>query len=138
VVGEATVDSFLDAHEHTLLFFPGDAERQVESNDAAVILAELMKVFGARVAAALVDKASERPLQRRYRFTAFPAMVFLRGRGYLGAVTRLLDWQDYLDEIEAILTRPISEPPPFRLPATQLPRGLHDEASFDAASGDTP
>ncbi|KAB2920495.1 MAG: hydrogenase-1 expression HyaE [Hyphomicrobiaceae bacterium] len=138
VVNEAMVDSFLDAHEHTLLFFPGDAERLVESSDAAVILGELMKVFGDRIAPALVDKASERLLQRRYRFTAFPAMVFLRGRGYLGCITRLLDWQDYLGEIEALLGRDVSEPPPFRMPATQHPQGLPNGSRFDASSGDMP
>ena len=138
IVTDATVDGFLDAHEHTLLFLPGDAERLVESNDAAVILGELMKVLGDRISPALVDKASERTLQRRYRFTAFPAMVFLRGRGYLGAITRLLDWQDYLDEIEAILGRQVSEPPPFRMPATQHPHGLPNGSRFDASSGDMP
>jgi hydrogenase-1 operon protein HyaE len=90
LVSEANVDAFLDAHEHSLLFFPGDADRLVESNDAAVIVAELMKPFGGRLAPALVEKASERALQRRFRFKTFPAFVFLRRRGYLGAITRLL------------------------------------------------
>jgi hydrogenase-1 operon protein HyaE len=116
LVGEANVDAFLDAHEHSLLFFPGDPDRLVESNDAAVIVAELMKSLGGRVAPALVAQASERPLQRRFRFKSFPAFVFLRRRGYLGAITALLDWQDYFTEIEAILARDPSEPPPFELP----------------------
>jgi hydrogenase-1 operon protein HyaE len=116
LVGEANVDAFLDAHEHSLLFFPGDADRLVESNDAAVIVAELMKPFDGRLAPALVEKASERALQRRFRFKTFPAFVFLRRRGYLGAITRLLDWQDYFAEIEAILACSPSEPPPFNLP----------------------
>jgi hydrogenase-1 operon protein HyaE len=115
VVNEANLDAFLDAHEHSVLFFPGDADRLVESNDAAVILAELMKPYGGRLAPALVEKASERALQRRFRFTTFPAFVFLRYRGYLGAITRLLDWQDYFTEIDAILACEPSEPPPFRL-----------------------
>lgn len=116
LVNEANIDRFLDAHEHSLLFFPGDADRLVESNDAAVIVAELMKPFHGRLAPALVEKASERALQRRFRFKAFPAFVFLRRQGYLGAITRLLDWQDYFGEIEAILACEPSEPPPFNLP----------------------
>lgn len=116
LVGDANVDAFLQAHEHTLLFFPGDPDRLVESNDAAVIVAELMKAFGGRLAPALVEKASERTLQRRFRFKSFPAFVFLRGQGYLGAITGLLDWQDYFTEIEAVLARDPSEPPPFELP----------------------
>jgi hydrogenase-1 operon protein HyaE len=117
LVGEANVDAFLDAHEHSLLFFPGDPDRLVESNDAAVIIAELMKSFGGRLAPALVEQPSERVLQRRFRFKSFPAFVFLRGQGYLGVITGLLDWQDYFTEIEAILARDPSEPPPFALPA---------------------
>ena len=116
LVGEANVDAFLDAHEHSLLFFPGDSDRLVESTDAAVIVAELMKPFAGRLAPALVEKASERALQRRFRFKSFPAFVFLRHRGYLGAITRLLDWQDYFTEIEAILACSPGEPPPFDLP----------------------
>jgi hydrogenase-1 operon protein HyaE len=116
VVSEVNLDAFLDANEHSLLFFPGDADRLVESNDAAVILAELMKPFAGRLAPALVEKTSERALQRRFRFRAFPAFVFLRRRGYLGAITKLLDWQDYFTEIEAILSRSPSEPPRVGLP----------------------
>jgi hydrogenase-1 operon protein HyaE len=116
LVDEANVDAFLDVHEHSLLFFPGDPDRLVESNDAAVIVAELMKLLRSRLAPALVERASERALQRRFRFRSFPAFVLLRRRGYLGAITRLLDWQDYFTEIEAILARDPSEPPPFELP----------------------
>jgi hydrogenase-1 operon protein HyaE len=137
VVGEANVDAFLDAHEHSLLFFPGDAERLVESNDAAVILAELMKPFGGLITPALVEKASERALQRRFRFNAFPAFVLMRRRGYLGVITRLLDWQDYLTEIAEILDREPTEPPSFRLPdgcgTHAAPSStLHTELGIDA------
>jgi hydrogenase-1 operon protein HyaE len=75
-----------------------------------------MKPFGGRLAPALVEKASERALQRRFRFKTFPAFVFLRRNDYLGAITQLLDWQDYFTEIEAILASSPSEPPPFNLP----------------------
>jgi hydrogenase-1 operon protein HyaE len=43
-------------------------------------------------------------------------MVFLRDGGYLGAITRLLDWDDYLERIRAILAARPHEPPPFELP----------------------
>ena len=115
LVTDANLDAFLDAHEHSLLFFAGDPDRLVESNDAAVIVAELMKPFGGRLAPALVERTSERVLQRRFRFKSFPAFVFLRRQGYLGVITGLLDWQDYFTEIEAILAREPTEPPPFEL-----------------------
>ncbi len=55
-------------------------------------------------------------MQRRYRFNAFPALVFLRGSGYLGAICRVLNWQEYLSEIASILALEPSVPPPFELP----------------------
>jgi len=116
LVTEANIDAFLDAHEQSLLFFPGDPDRLVESNDAAVIIAELMKQLSGRLAPALVERAAERRLQQRFRFKSFPAFVFLRRQGYLGAITGVLDWQDYFTAIEAILAREPSEPPPFELP----------------------
>lgn len=116
VVDDATLDAFLEANEHSLLFFPGDADRLVESADAAVILVELAKTFRGRFTPALVAKVAERSLQRRFLFNAFPAFVLMRRTGYLGAITRLLDWGDYLTEIPALLQREVSDPPPFRLP----------------------
>ncbi len=126
VVDEASVDGFLAAHDHSLLFFPGDAERLMESNDVAVILPEIMKVMGGHVTPALVAKSAERALQRRFRFNAFPTVVFMRGAGYLGALSRVLNWADYLSEIPSILAREPTEPPPFRFPdgcyAAGMPR----------------
>ncbi len=119
-VNEQTVDDFLKAHAECVLFFAGDSERLVESDDVAVILPELLKRFP-RIAPALVEKSAERALQLRYRFNAFPALVFLRGEGYLGAISRMLGWQDYLAEIAAILARHPSEPPPYKFPERCAP-----------------
>jgi hydrogenase-1 operon protein HyaE len=116
VVDEGSLDAFLDANEQAVLFFPGDAERLVESNDVAVILPEILKVYGRKLAPALIAKASERQLQRRYRFNAFPAVVFMRGPGYLGVISGVLDWSDYMRAIPEMLAREVSEPPPFKFP----------------------
>jgi hydrogenase-1 operon protein HyaE len=123
-VDEASVDAFLAAHEHSLLFFPGDAERLVESNDVAVILPEILKVYGKRIAPALVAKSSERALQRRFRFNAFPSIVFMRRGGYLGVLSRVLDWSDYLAEIPVLLAREAGDPPPFEFPEGCYSNGL--------------
>lgn len=127
-VDDDTVDGFLKAHAQSVLFFPGDAERLVESNDVAVILPEIVKVFGARLAPALVAKSAERSLQRRFRFNAFPSLVFMRGEGYLGVLSRVLDWSDYMSEIPSILDREASEPPPFRFPDGCHTAGMPREA----------
>lgn len=114
-IDEHTVEAFLAAHEHCVLFFPGDADRLVETTDVAVILPEILKVYRS-IAPALVAPSAERILQRSYRFNAFPTLVFTRRAGYLGVLSRVMDWQDYLADIPAILARDVSEPPPFRFP----------------------
>ena len=119
-VTEDSVDAFAKANGKTVLFFPGDDERLVESGDAAVILPELLKAFPG-LTPALVEKRTERPLQLRYRFNAFPALVFLSGGFYLGAISRVLGWQDYLREIQEILARDPSEPPPYQFPERCAP-----------------
>lgn len=111
-----SLDGFLSGHEEAVLFFSGDAERLDETSDVAVIVPELLKVFGGRLVGGVVARDLERELQRRYRFNAFPALVFLRRGEYLGAVSRMRDWGVYLAEIAEILSRDPSEPPPFKLP----------------------
>ncbi len=120
-VNEATVGAFLRDNEDCVLFFTGDADRLVESDDVAVILPELLKRFP-QLTPALVEKPAERPLQLEYRFNAFPALVFLRKEGYLGAISRLLGWQEYLSEVGAILARDPSEPPPYKFPERCVPQ----------------
>jgi hydrogenase-1 operon protein HyaE len=120
-VNEETVDAFLGANGASVLFFPGDFERLVESADVAVILPEILKQFKGHLTPAVVERKAERALQRRYRFNAFPALVFLQGNGYLGTICRVLDWQDYLAEIADILTRDPSEPPPYQFPEGCIP-----------------
>jgi hydrogenase-1 operon protein HyaE len=124
VLTAETLEGFFAAHGEVVLFFSGDAERLDESSDVAVILPEILKVFGGRVTAAAVARDFERDLQRRYRFAAFPALVFLRGGEYLGAVSRMKDWDVYLSEIAEILSREPSEPPPFKLPDGSAARAL--------------
>jgi hydrogenase-1 operon protein HyaE len=130
-VNEETVDAFLAVHEEAVLFFPGDFERLVESTDVAVILPEILKALGGRLAAAIVERQAERALQRRYRFNAFPALVFLRGAGYLGAITKVLNWPEYLSEIPRILALEPGAPPPFEFPAC-VPASGANGADHDA------
>lgn len=135
-VDENNVDTFLAEHDYVMLFFPGDPERLVESDDVAVILPELMKVFGEVLHPALVVKSAERPLQLRYRFNAFPALVFLRNGGYLGAITRMQDWNDYLQQIADILGREPTMPPAFEFPEGCYSAGLKKGDAQHANSGE--
>lgn len=116
VVDHECLDDIVGEQPHSVLFFAGDAIRLAESNDVAVILPELARAFEGVFRPLVVARGSERELQRRYRFNAFPALVFLRHGEYLGVIPRVLDWQDYVEQIAGILMREVSDPPPFRFP----------------------
>jgi len=116
IVEEDTLDEMVGALEHSVLFFAGDAERMAESNDVAVILPELDKAFAGALTPLVVARAAERALQRRYRFNAYPTLVFLRRGDYLGAIQGVRDWIDYLRQIQAILSSEPGDPPPFAFP----------------------
>ncbi|MGR9044621.1 MAG: hydrogenase [Gammaproteobacteria bacterium] len=106
---------FIFAHDHVVLFFPGDPVQFAESNDVAVILPELLKVLNKSIKAAVVGTGIERELQRQFRFNRWPALVFLKQGNYQGAITGIHNWNDFLEECTQILNAPVSEPPPFDL-----------------------
>lgn len=100
---ENTLEAFLAQQGHSLLFFTGDPKQYPESNDVAVILPELAARFAGRFRVAVVAREAELALQKRFPFSSWPALVFLRGDQYLGAITRVQNWSDYLGEIERLL-----------------------------------
>ena len=116
VVADDEIDVATGALPFVMLFVAGDAERIAESNDVAVVVPELDKALQGVVTPLIAERASEREIQRRYRFNAFPALIFLRHGEYLGAITRIRDWTDYLAEIPEILSREPGDPPPFTFP----------------------
>lgn len=128
VLTNDTLDPFLEANGEVILMVAGDHERLLEVNDAAVILPELAKASAGRLTPAVMARDDEREAQKRYRFSKFPSFVFLRDGGYLGAISRILDWADYVDEINDILAKEASEPPAFKIAGFTAP------AQNDAAS----
>lgn len=116
VVSADTLDDFAAANGDVVLFVGGDWQRHVEVNDVAVILPEILKASNGHLKAAVLDRESERKIQTRYRFNRFPSLIFLRDGGYLGVIQKVLDWADYVTEINEILTREPSPPPQFEFP----------------------
>lgn len=100
---EHTLEPFLAQQAHSLLFFSGDPKQYPESNDVAVILPELAARFAGRFQVGVVAREAELALQKRFPFSSWPALVFLRGEQYLGAITRVQNWSDYLLEIDRLL-----------------------------------
>lgn len=115
-------DRFIGEPGAACLFFPGDYNRLDESADVAVVLPELIAAFDGRLRAGVItDKDTERSLQRRFRFNAFPALVFTRDGGWLGTIQRMQDWSDYMRDIHTILAGNPQEPPAYEFPEACIP-----------------
>ncbi|WP_456404658.1 hypothetical protein [Thiolapillus sp.] len=110
VVDENTLDIFLTEHHEVVLFFAENPKQFPESDDVAMILPELVKAFGGRFQAALVNQADEKKLQGHFGFSAWPSLVFLREGKYLGVISKVQNWDEYLGEINRILQ---AEPAPL-------------------------
>lgn len=116
VVPEDRLEEAISHFPLMALFFPGDFSRVSDSNDVAVVLPELQRVFANEFQAVVADRKDERSMQRRFRFRTYPALVFLRNGEYLGSIERIRDWNDYLVEIRRILDSEASDPPPLNGP----------------------
>ena len=109
-------DEFVNLSGACVLFFTGDPNKFRETNDVAVILPELINVYRGRLRAGVVSRSAEVELQMLYGFKAWPALVFLRDGGFLGTITGVQNWSDYLDEIETLLAAEPTRPPGFKIP----------------------
>lgn len=116
VLSAETLDNFARNVGNMVLMVGGDWRRHVEVNDLAVILPEILKAAGGTLTGAVLDRASERAVQTRFRFNRFPVLIFLRKGAYLGRIQTVLDWADYITEINAVLARTPHDPPPYEFP----------------------
>lgn len=105
-VDAVNVDAFLAGPGDAVLLFTEDLKQHPESGDVAVILPELMKAFHGRFRAAVVARASERGLQKRFGFARWPALVFVRGGDLVGAITGMHDWEDFVTRVRELLDAP--------------------------------
>ena len=125
LVDEASLDDFVQAHASVLLFFTENPLQFPESNDVAVVLPLLMQAFGDRFQAAVVARESERRLHARYPFDGWPALVHLRDGRYVGAISRMQDWEVYLSEIERLLNTAPSGLKGVGIPVVSAERPCH-------------
>ena len=115
VITEESLDKFQRENKEVVLFFTENGNNYPESNDVAIILPELMKAFDGLITPAVVNRESERPLQRKYRFKGYPALVFLRDGQYVGTISKVRDWLEYIDEFKTMLKTDPTPPPAFDL-----------------------
>ncbi len=112
-------DDWLTQPGWQVVYFGGDPKRYPEALDVIVILPELHKAFP-QFAIAVVDPAHERALAKRYGFSLWPTLVFLKDGQYVDMISRVQNWDDYLAQINVILTKSPTRPPSIGIPvATQ-------------------
>jgi hydrogenase-1 operon protein HyaE len=116
LVNEASLEAFAQSHSHVLLFFTENPQQFPESNDVAVVLPLLMQHFGDRFRVGVVAREDERQLHARFPFDGWPSLVLLRDGRYVGAISRMQDWDVYLVEMERLLNSEPSSMTGFRIP----------------------
>jgi hydrogenase-1 operon protein HyaE len=116
-IGLANHDEFTTQPGMNVLFFPGDPQTVRDATDVAVILPELVHAFDGQFRPGVVTDTFGDGLQlkRQYGFTEYPALVFVRSGSYVGAITRVQDWSDYLNRISDLFVAPGKRPPGFSI-----------------------
>lgn len=126
-VSPDTLGPWLDQPGEHALFFGGDPVRFPEALDVAVVLPELRQAFAQRFDIGVVPREHEDVLARRYGVQRWPTLVFLRGSGYLAAVSGMQDWTDYRNRVAAALACEVSRAPSIGIPvvAANAPDACH-------------
>jgi hydrogenase-1 operon protein HyaE len=111
-------DSFIEMPGLNVLFFPGNPDTVKDATDVAVILPELIAVFASQLNPGVVTDTygAGQKLKQKYGFTHYPSLVFVRDGEYVGAISRIQDWADYLSKITVLLSSPGRRAPGFSIP----------------------
>lgn len=120
-------DEFIAADGVNVIFFPGDPQTVRDATDVAVILPELVKAFNGQLRPGVVTDVfgDGKDLKRYYGFSEYPSLVFVRGGDYVGTISRVQDWSDYLKQISKLLAAPARRPPGFAIPVVAESAGNH-------------
>jgi len=115
-----SLESFLAQPGHALLVFTEDPMRFKETLDLAVIVPQLQLAFAGSFTTGVLLPEAARQVQRRYGFNRWPALVMLKDGQYVGAIDGLRNWDEYLEEMKALLGAEPSRPPTVGVPVRGL------------------
>lgn len=85
-----------------LLFLPAHGRGHVETPDIAVVLPELAVALGTD-GGAVAGPACERQLREALGGIALPAIVVLRDGAPVGSLSRMRDWDEFLDRLAPLV-----------------------------------
>ena len=97
------VDAFLARPGAHALLVPGDPAKNLETNDAAVIVPEVVAAFRGAFDVAVIADPIERAVRERFEVWPTPSLIFVREGAFLGAIPKVRDWDDYLERTRLIL-----------------------------------
>ncbi len=86
-----------------VLFIPGDARRNLETADVAVILPELHRAFQGRFDCAVVADEMQANVKESSGVFKTPSLIFYRDGACLGGIPKVRDWDDYMARITRFL-----------------------------------
>ena len=86
-----------------VLFVPGDAKRNLETADVAVILPELHRAFQGRFDCAVVGDEMQANVKESSGVFKTPSLIFYRDGACLGGIPKVRDWDDYMARITRFL-----------------------------------
>lgn len=111
-------DEFVAGPGMNVVFFPGDPTTVRDATDVAVVLPELVSAFDGRLRPGVVTDVfgDGKTLKMQYGFREYPSLVFVRGGDYVGTISRVQDWVDYLNRINDMLTAAARRAPGFSIP----------------------
>jgi hydrogenase-1 operon protein HyaE len=111
-------DQFIAEPGMNVLFFPGDPDTVKDATDVAVVLPELVKALDGQLRPGVVTDVfgDGKVLKRQYGFSEYPSLVFVRSGEYVGTITRIQDWGEYLDRISNLFVAAPRRPPGFSIP----------------------
>lgn len=116
LVDEGNLEALTQASGDMVLLLTEDVVRSPETWDVAIVLPEILKLFGGRLKAAIADTENSKKLQARFGTTRFPAMVFLRDGEYVDVIQRMLDWDEFVAEVTGVLEKPVGRAPTIGIP----------------------
>lgn len=120
---QADLDAQVAQSEFQVLLFGEQPHRFPETLDVAVVLPELLTGLqnqGVDIQGAVVSTEIEKEWQQRYHFREWPTLVFLKQGAYLGQISRIQNWDDYLRQIPAILAKTPAANPGGDIPLASL------------------
>jgi hydrogenase-1 operon protein HyaE len=108
---QASLDAFINHPDNRVLFCGGDPKPYPECLDVAVVLPELDRAMQGKVHFAVCSREMDESMKMKYGFNVWPTLVFIRGGEYVGIISGIKDWVDYLEQCSKLLDYPTSRPP---------------------------